>query len=129
MQSLAAWLIEADPTPEMVEVIVGSPSLKLAGRFDLIASIEGVRTLVDLKTGTNAHKYPESHLQLQGYALCFPECQIDPPQRSMVLAVAEDGTYETAECRAKPEDFMAVLECHRAYQAVKAALREKKVEA
>jgi hypothetical protein len=82
------------------------------------------RTLIDLKTSANAHKYPESHIQLAGYQVAFPECGIEPVEAAMVLSVDETGAYQTAECKAEQEDFLAVLSAHRAVARVRSALKK-----
>ena len=130
VQALASWLIDASPEPVMSERIVGSPKYGFAGRFDLIASLSvvggkwnAVPTLVDLKTGANAHKYPEAHIQLAGYELAFGECGIEPIGQSMIVSLDESGFYKTATGLARREDFLAVLDAHRAVKSIEKALR------
>jgi hypothetical protein len=58
---------------------------RYAGRFDLIAEVDGRRVLVDLKTGAKAKWH---HAQIAAYSL------VAKPARGMVLYLSEDGTYK-----------------------------------
>jgi hypothetical protein len=127
VQGVCSWLVEAAPEPLMTERIVGSPTQLFAGRFDLLATIDGVRTLVDLKTSSSIH--PEMHLQLAGYQLAFAECDIEPVERAIILAAAESGHFTTARCRAKPAAFLAVLRAHREVKALESEISAAKREA
>ncbi len=125
VQALCAALVDLDPEPVMVERIVGSPKHGFAGRFDLIANIGEDRVLIDLKTSRGAERYPESHLQLAGYQLAFGECGIEPVDKALVLALNDDGSYQTAECLAEGEDFLKILLCHKALGRVRSDLRAR----
>ena len=121
VQAVADWLIELAPEPILSEQIVGSPTHGFAGRFDLICAIEGQRCLVDLKT--SAKPYPEMHIQLAGYQRAFQECGIEPVDKAYIVTVAEDGTWQMTEGRAKAEDFLAVLGANRALSGVRKAVK------
>ena len=123
VQAACNWLVDASPEPVIVERILGSPMYGFAGRMDLIALIDGKRVGVDFKTGANAHKYPEAHIQLAGYQLAFPECDIEPLDLSVIVSLDESGLYQVAEQQAGPDDFLAVLNAHRAVKSVEKALR------
>ncbi len=121
VQALCGYLIDASPEPLLVERIVGSPKFGFAGRFDLIANVDGHRILVDAKT--SAKPYPEHHVQLAGYQVAFPECGIEPVDSAWMLALADSGTYSLTEVRAEGHQFLAVLSAHRAMSEVRAACR------
>ncbi|HXJ92654.1 MAG TPA: hypothetical protein VMT20_07200 [Terriglobia bacterium] len=123
VQGLCAWLSDARPEPLIVERIVGSPRYGFAGRLDLIAMVGGKRLCCDLKTNRSGY-YPESHAQIAGYRLTFPECGIEDVDGGMIVQVAADGSYETVEAVAGPDAFLSVLGCYRAVQDVKKALKE-----
>lgn len=123
VQGLCAWLLDAEPEPELVEQIVGSPSLGIAGRFDLIAALGTERWLIDLKTSANAGKYPESHAQLEGYKLCFPECGIKPVDKGLIVVVYENGGYEAVPSKGEPQDFLDILACHKALGRLRGRLK------
>ncbi len=123
VQALCSWLLDASPEPLMVEQIVGSPTHGFAGRFDLLATIDGTLCLIDAKTSSGAHKYPEASLQMAGYELAFPECGIAPPERSLILTLTDSGLYEVGEAKGKAEDFLAVLAAQKAVSGLRNALR------
>lgn len=56
-----------------------------AGRFDLLAEIDGIMTLVDFKTSVAIYE-PEMPLQLHAYAAALPE----PPQHVAILRLDKD---------------------------------------
>jgi hypothetical protein len=123
VQGVAAWILEAQPEPCMVEQIIGSPIHGYAGRFDLIANIRGVRCLCDLKTGSRSGAYPEAHLQLAGYEIAFAECQIPDVDARYVIEVTENGDFRAVEGVGRAEDFLAVLSAHRAVSEAKKAIK------
>ncbi len=134
VQAACEWLLEASPEPcdGLVERIVGSPEYGYAGRFDLIAYLDGPgkpRTLVDFKTSANAGAYPESHLQLAGYQIAFPECGIKPVEKAIIVALDENGFYKVTECMSTGTDFLAILTAHRRVSALKKALKPAKASA
>lgn len=123
VSALCAWLIKADPEPIFVETVVGSPTHDYAGRVDLLATIDGRRTLVDLKTNPAGRVYPEAHLQAAAYGLALEECGIEPADCGVIVAAGEDGSHQSAPLCADPQHFLAVLACHRAMSAVRGAVR------
>jgi hypothetical protein len=121
VQGLCRWLIATQPEPIGVEQIVGSPTHGFAGRFDLLATIDGRRVLVDLKTAKRI--FSEHHLQMVAYGIALEECGLEPVDRAVVLAVAEDGSFTAADACAEPADYLAVLACYRALTRVRAATK------
>jgi hypothetical protein len=122
VQGLSRWLVKASPTPTMVEAIVGSVTHSYAGRLDLRADIGGVDTLLDVKTNPKGRAYLEAHAQLQGYAVACEECGYPAPERMVVIAVGEDGSFSETECQATPEDWLSILACQRSVTRVRNAL-------
>jgi PD-(D/E)XK nuclease superfamily len=121
VQGLCRWLIETQPEPLGVEQIVGSPTHGYAGRFDLLANIDGRRSLVDLKT--SARVYAEHHLQTAAYMLALEECGEEPAERGVIVAVGVDGTFHAPDCCADPSHYLAVLGAYRALIAVRSGAR------
>jgi len=114
VQGLCAWLLNANPAPVLSEQIVGSPVHGFAGRLDLICELRHTdgfqgRTLVDLKTNPKASVYAEAHLQVSAYALCLPECGIDPPERTLIVGVGAEGQFKEVPGFAEREDFLPIL--------------------
>lgn len=125
VQGLCAWLLKARPVPTAIEQIVGSVIHGYAGRMDLRATLDGVDTIIDLKTNPKGRVYDEAHLQAQAYSLAHQECGADPPQDIVIVAVGEEGNYEQVPCEAEEGDWLAVLECHRSVSRIKAAGRAR----
>lgn len=110
IQALARWLVKARPEPTQVEQLVYSAAHGYAGRLDLRASIDGVDTLVDLKTQRSAGIYEGAHVQAAMYALAATECGDPEPQRTIIVVLAEDGAFREMDCLAGPEQVKAALE-------------------
>ena len=123
VQGLCGWLLEASPEPIMTEQIIGSPKHGFAGRFDLLCNIRGVRSLCDLKTSGGAGKYPEAHIQLAGYELAFPECQIPEVDQRFVIEVSDKGEFRAVPGAAGEDQFLSVLYAHKAVAKTKAAIK------
>lgn len=65
--ALDAWLIDAKPTPVLVECVAYSPEHGYAGTLDGVWEIHGCRYLIDVKTSESPRVYPEHVLQLAAY--------------------------------------------------------------
>jgi hypothetical protein len=133
VQGLCRWLLATEPTPILVEQVVGSALHGYAGRFDLLADIDGRKVLVDLKT--SARPYPEQHLQIAAYMHALQECEGDAQENwaddGLILLVGVDGTFAAHPCQADAKHFLTVLAAHRAVSAVRSAVKasEKALEA
>jgi hypothetical protein len=68
---------------EMIDGMIDG--FRFAGRFDGLAILDGILTLVDWKTGVKSKKF---RAQLGGYSL------VPKPTRAMVLYLRPDSTYE-----------------------------------
>ncbi len=119
VKSLCRWLLDAEPEPILVEQVVGSPRFGFAGRFDLLAKIDGKRTLLDLKTSNRV--YAEHHLQMAGYEIALRECG-DHSEHRVILQLGDDGMFAVRPTVAEDEDYLAVLDCHRAMMRVRGAI-------
>ncbi len=131
---VCSWLVEAAPEPLLTEQTVASWDLKLAGRFDLLALIDGKPTLCDLKTRPTPKdmRYPpriseNDHLQIAAYQHLLKETFADSMRYDNMsgLIVAVDGAarVRTQECLATWEQFRCVLDAFRAVREVQAAMR------
>ena len=69
--ALQAWLTENDVRPIDIEKVVFSKAAYFAGTFDLLCSLNGKLTLVDLKT--SSFVYDEHKMQLGGYRFAWEE--------------------------------------------------------
>lgn len=104
---------EEEPEALLVEQIVYSERLGVAGRLDFYGSIksrEGVG-IIDLKTG--GFLSASAHAQVGGgYVTLVQESGWDPPVWSAMLQV-KDGDYTLVEAEGTPESFEAAVVCYR----------------
>ena len=99
LRAAAAFLYEYDPRPLAVEQLVVHPEQRYAGRLDLIAAIHDVPTLLDFKSNTRGAVYPEAHVQATAYAIANQRCGGVELQVSMIVGLAEDGTFNIVPVR------------------------------
>lgn len=117
VKALCRWWIDHDPEPVLVEQIVASPTHRFAGKFDLVAEIQGMRHLIDLKTSKRV--YDTHHLQIAAYRLALMECGWDDVSLGAVLRVGEDGEYEFVPANAEPQDFESVCALYETLKKVR----------
>lgn len=122
VEALRAFLLDSRAVPVASEVMVGSLEWGYAGRFDLIAELEGTvcthytpkgrgdreeqvsgKWLLDLKTSKDV--YASHQLQCAGYELAYRECYGEETDFQGVVQVSEDGRYKLVKSRATIEHF------------------------
>jgi hypothetical protein len=102
------------PKPLAVEQAVFIPDLPAAGRFDLLAEVDGEVVLYDLKT--SKRDYLAHHVQLAGYAIGCDCSGLPAPERTMIVLIRPDGSWHAVEGVCGPQDF---IDAHTAYTAGK----------
>lgn len=114
------WLMGAtrlwmalNPEPIESELIVCNPELGYAGRLDFLCLTDGLRTLVDYKSG-KGRLYSQAHWSSRGYADCLPYCGIDPVDRILIAGVDDEGGFQVVECSKSSEDWAALVHVYRA---------------
>lgn len=117
VRALCAWWLDHSPEPKMVEQIIASKRCRFAGKFDLVADIQGMPHLIDLKTSKRV--YEAHHLQIAGYRLALAECGYPDVTMGAVLRVSEDGAYEFVPANAEPVDFEAVCALYEVLKKVR----------
>jgi hypothetical protein len=137
----AAFLWVHDRSPEIIECerMVASCEHEYAGRLDLLADIDSIRTLTDFKTLTKwsyvrgkagnetDKKYPpydENLLQLDLYQGALIECGFEPAERGLIVRLGPDAEYDETFVDLNPERGIAILEAYRAKGEATKALRE-----
>lgn len=105
---------DINPEPIAVEQVVYLGDYGVAGRFDLLARVDGEVVLYDAKTSKAA--YLSHHVQLAAYALGAAQSGFDAPDRCCVVLLRPDGSYELVDGVGEAEDFDAA---HLAYVAGK----------
>jgi hypothetical protein len=118
--ALNDWLRANRPEPHEIEQLVADPEHGYAGRLDLIATIDGQRTLVDLKTSPVAAIHEAAHTQCRLYHRASLVCGSDPCDRLMVVVVAKDGKYREEDCLLTDNAADAGLQWHRGLKPVSA---------
>ena len=116
-QGVLAWWNRRRPQPIGSELVVYSPHHGYAGRLDLLALVDGKRTIVDLKTSKFIGE--GAHTQLAGYVLAAVEADYGPIEAAVILQVRSDGTFTELPCAAEASDFLAALDAYRAAKRVK----------
>lgn len=115
------------------EVVVGSLVHMYGGKFDAVAEVNGVITLIDFKTSKAI--YDEFNYQLSGYALAYEEMGQTPAiQQRMVLWVPKTGKRFEARIVPTPLDedkrvFLAALELYKSHEVSKRTLKLLKEQA
>lgn len=120
-----AWL-SLDPSLVEGESILCNPPHGYAGRFDFYGMCHGVRTLLDWKSG-KGKVYDSAHYSTRGYAECFAPCGLEPPDRIVIVGIADDGKFEPIECEVSADDWYDVVRVFRSRRRTNAgtALQRK----
>lgn len=122
--AVSAWM-HMRPEPVEVEQIVCNPEHGYAGRPDLIAIVDGRRTLIDWKTG-KGRVFDQAHYQTRAYAECLPCCGLDPVDDIVIVGVDDQGGFELIRCEATPEDFYDLLRTFRSRKRVNAGMAKQR---
>ena len=121
-QGVIAFWSDVQPEPIASEQVVYSADFKFAGCVDLIATIDGKRTICDLKTGFIGES---AHVQLGGYEQAANESDFGPVESTLILKVYDDGTYDEFPGLAGPDDFIAALDIYRRAKTLGKGVREQ----
>lgn len=118
--ALAFWRDE-QPEPVLVEQVVYSERLGVAGRLDFYGTIAGRdgTGLIDWKSGR--YLGASAHCQTGGgYPLLLEESGWPNPEWAVMVRVA-DGGYEVIESQGTPADFEAAVAAYRAATRINTA--------
>ena len=105
-QAVISWWATRKPEVIAAEFVVCSDTWHYAGRVDLLAVIDGQRTLLDLKTGFIGKS---QHAQLGLYRLAAEESGYGPIDRTLLLKVTEDGKHHELDGLLPPEQIESGL--------------------
>lgn len=109
-QGVIAWWRTKMPKPIATEQVVYSPTHRFAGRIDLIAEIDGLVSIVDLKTGFIG---PGAHAQLAGYQLAAEESGFGPVEQTLLLKVTPEGSWFELEGLSSVDSFAKGVDHYR----------------
>ncbi len=128
---VCSWLLEAAPEPILTEQTVACWDLKLAGRFDLLALIDGKATVCDLKSRPTPKdmRWPpriseQDHLQIAAYRFLlsetFPE---HATEHGLIVAVDGAARVRALPCAATWEQSKKILDAFRAVREVQTSMK------
>jgi len=132
------WIHARSPEVAESERMIASCAHQYAGRLDLIAGIDGIRTLADFKTITRwsykskdgaltNEKYPpydENLLQLDLYQGALVECGFEPAEQGLIVRLGPDAEYDETFVELDPQRGIGVLAAYRAKARATAELRK-----
>lgn len=110
-EAFKRWYVEHDVHPFGNEVRLYHKGLMYAGTADMIASVDGVDTLVDFKTSAEVQG-ALCGVQLEAYDKAIQSHTGKCLDRKAILHIKKDGTYRMIEY--KPND----IECWRVFTAL-----------
>ena len=82
-QQFQRWRASVNLKPLLVEQTVACHCHKIAGTMDLLATVDGIVTICDWKTGKRC--YPESYLQNAAYRHCVEKMGIGKVEKGIIL--------------------------------------------
>ena len=112
-QSALKWWRDRKPVPILAEQVTAATDIALAGRPDLLCTIDGARVLVDAKTRERGAQRRSDHVQLRGYERCNVACGYGPSDAQLVLILTPWGDPIEVPCVADNLDFAAALNAYR----------------
>ena len=120
-EGITAFWLDHNPKVIAAEAVVADLELGVAGRFDLLAEINGRLLVLDAKTS----KYLSAKFvaQIAGYQLLLERSGYDKPEAGAVLQVREDGSYSLIELEVTEDDFTMALAVYRRAADIKKRLR------
>lgn len=121
IQALARFLVKYDPEPVLIEHIVACPEHGYAGRLDLVARVQGLVGLWDLKTQENAGIYSSAHVQCAMYRRALRDTDDMEVSTSQVVALAADGEFRVMPCAATDSAVDAALAWYRHLSPIESA--------
>lgn len=83
--SYLAWKKGKLITPVLIEASLVSETFRYGGKLDFYGDIDGIRTLMDFKTGKGI--WPEHWMQISAYSVLLAEKKHPLPQKYMVLNI------------------------------------------
>jgi len=100
------WRQDYNPKPLEHERTVVSSIYGYAGTLDLLAEINGIKCLIDVKTNKDANLYDEVQLQLSAYKQGLEEAG-ESVERMYALALGENGDYNFKQFEPDLDTFLS----------------------
>lgn len=121
IRALAGFLTKYDPEPVLIEHIVACPEHGYAGRLDLVARVQGLVGLWDLKTQENAGIYSSAHVQCAMYRRGLRDTDDMEVSTAQVVALAADGAFRVMPCAATDAAVDAAVAWYRVLSPIESA--------
>lgn len=125
IRGLVKWLIQYDPEPEAVELLVADPDEGYAGRLDLLARVRVKGRprliLVDLKTQEKGAIYEAAHVQVQLYRRAEERHGQYQIEGALIVVVDGHGNFREMDAIADGELADRALAYYRPIKRVTAA--------
>ena len=117
LQAYVQFRQEHDVQWELIEYADYHPELRYAGTIDRYGLVDGIRTLLDIKTTYTVYK-PLCGASLNLYRLIL-EAREKQVERLMILHLRRDGSYKLIRFDAEDAMPMALITMHTAMQKKK----------
>src|SRR5712691_1969178 len=85
LRAFEQWAAQVRLKPVLIEKTVHSTTHGYAGTLDLLARVNGVLSVIDIKSGKSV--YGESHLQVAAYSRALTEMGYVEPVQALILRV------------------------------------------
>ena len=112
--SFLEWAKGKEIEPLALEIEAVSEILRYGGKFDFYGLIDGIKTLIDFKTGSGI--YYEMGIQLSAYKNLLIENNLGDPEQCMIVRIPRDETesfeVKVFETKNNFEIFKRLLEIH-----------------
>lgn len=118
-ESFLKWAESCSPKPLKLETRLFDDELMITGQFDMLAEIDGVKYLVDFKTGSWSH--PEIwNLQMHFYRKLLETNKINGFDHFLIVHLKKDGTEPDLH-HFKADPYVSMIcafayECHRYFK-------------
>ena len=123
-QGVLAFFRDHKVEAEHIEQVVADPDNKVAGRLDFRGQLDGVATLLDLKTGT--FDSVTHHVQIAGYELGAQASGYGETDQQMILRVDGESNYALVPGVCTPAEFEVVLANYRLNKALNKRARDQR---
>lgn len=124
-KSFLTWYGSHDIKPILIETPLVSEDYRFGGTPDLIATVDGIPTLIDFKTSKAL--YPEHEVQVSAYCtLAWANGYL--PQKATILRIGRDASegFEIREVADLTSNFEVFTHCQAIYELQKKLRRKKK---
>ena len=112
-------VIDRIDRPRLVEGMLWSDKLKIAGQVDLIAEFDGVLSVIDFKTSKSPKKpyiAQDYFPQLCAYGYMFYEHYKIEVEKLIAIVACEDGECQIVETSVKEPHFIKLLGAIKEYE-------------